>query len=110
MGLPHRNSSVLKQTNINQRKVKVRIRMELRVREVDQGGGGLTRASEAKGPFPGGKRVGGKKKQESKSKSKSPWTAFHGSLVLHDESKKENPIHFNEVDGEGLFESRLAFS
>ena len=34
--------------------------MELRIREVDEGGGGLTgtRASEAKGPFPGGKRVG----------------------------------------------------
>ncbi len=42
--------------------------MELRIREVDEGGGGLTgtRASEAKGPFPGGKRVGswGKKKNE----------------------------------------------
>ena len=38
----------------------VRIRMELRIREVDECGGGLTktRASEAKGPFPGGKRVG----------------------------------------------------
>ena len=71
MGLPHRNSSVLKQTNINQRKVKVRIRMELRVREVDQGGGGLTRASEAKGPFPGGKRVGSwGEKRESKKESK----------------------------------------
>ncbi len=34
--------------------------MELRIREVDKVGGGLTgrRASEAKGPFPGGKRVG----------------------------------------------------
>ena len=34
--------------------------MELRIREVDEGGGRLTgtRASEAKGPFPGGKRVG----------------------------------------------------
>jgi hypothetical protein len=34
--------------------------MELRIREVDEGGGGLTgtRESEAKGPFPGGKRVG----------------------------------------------------
>ena len=65
--------------------------MELRIREVDEGGAGLTgtRASEAKGPFPGGKRVGswGKKKrngwnyskreegwelgEESKSKKKS---------------------------------------
>ena len=79
--------------------------------EGDKGGGGLTRtrASEAKGPFPGGKRVGsrGKKKGKRKkkvdppsavgglegidkrvgswAKNKSPWTAFHGSLVLHDE-------------------------
>jgi len=46
--------------------------MELRIREVDEGGGGLTGrwASEAKGPFPGGKRVGsrGKKKKEKESK------------------------------------------
>ena len=75
VGLPHRNSSVFKQTHINQRKVKGRIRMELRIREVDEGGGRLTgtRASEAKGPFPGGKRVGswGKKKNKRESKSKS---------------------------------------
>jgi hypothetical protein len=49
-----------------------------------------TRASEAKGPFPGGKRVGswGKKvkKKEKEKDSKSPWTAFHGALVLNDES------------------------
>ena len=67
VGLPHRNYSVFKQTHINQWEVKGRIRMELRIREVDEGGGGLTgtRASEAKGPFPGGKRVGswGKKKK-----------------------------------------------
>ena len=48
--------------------------MELRIREVDEGGGGLTgtRASEAKGPFPGGKRVGswGKKKKKKKVKEK----------------------------------------
>ena len=66
VGLPHRNSSVFKQAHINQRKENGRIRMELRIREVD-GGGGLTgtRASEAKDPFPGGKRVGswGKKKE-----------------------------------------------
>ena len=66
MGLPHRNSSVLKQARINEWKVKGRIRMDPRIREGDKGGGGLTgtRASEAKGPFPGGKRVGswGKKK------------------------------------------------
>jgi hypothetical protein len=74
VGLPHRNYSVFKQTHINQRKVKGRIRMELRIREVDEGGGGLTgtRASEAKGPFPGGKRVGswGKKKKEKAKESK----------------------------------------
>ena len=65
VGLPHRNYSVFKQTHINQRKEKGRIRMELRIRKVDEGGGLTgTRASEAKGPFPGGKRVGswGKKK------------------------------------------------
>ena len=51
VGLPHRNSSVFKQTHINQWEVKV---VEVR-----------TRASEAKGPFPGGKRVGswGKKRK-----------------------------------------------
>jgi hypothetical protein len=55
--------------------------MDPRIREGDEYGGGLTgaRASEAKGPFPGGKRVGswGKKnKRKRKIKSKSPWTAF----------------------------------
>ncbi len=56
MGLPHRNSSVLKQAHINQWKVKV-----VKVK---------TRASEAKGPFPGGKRVGswGKKKKVKEQK------------------------------------------
>jgi hypothetical protein len=67
VGLPHRNSSVFKQADLNKGKVKGRIRMEFRIREVDEGGGGLTgsRASEAKGPFPGGKRVGswGKKQK-----------------------------------------------
>ncbi|RLS24457.1 MAG: hypothetical protein DWH70_07095 [Planctomycetota bacterium] len=60
VGLPHRNYSVFKQTPINQWEEKGRIRMELRIRKVDEGGGGLTgtRVSEAKGPFPGGKRVG----------------------------------------------------
>jgi hypothetical protein len=41
--------------------------------EGDEGGGGLTgtRASEAKGPFPGGKRVGSwGKKKETKAKEK----------------------------------------
>ena len=54
MGLPHRNSSFFKQPPINQREIKV---VEVR-----------RRASEAKGPFPGGKRVGsrGKKKQNQK--------------------------------------------
>jgi hypothetical protein len=47
--------------------------MELRIREVDEGGGLTgTRTSEAKGPFPGGKRVGswGKKKKEKQKKAK----------------------------------------
>ena len=74
VGLPHRNYSVFKQTHINQWKVKGRIRMELRIREVDEGCGGLTgtRASEAKGPFPGGKRVGswGKKNNVKEEKQK----------------------------------------
>ena len=58
VGLPHRNYSVFKQTQINQWEVK-----EVEVRR---------RASEAKGPFPGGKRVGswGKKKKEQKQKEK----------------------------------------
>ena len=52
VGLPHPNSSVFKQAHINQWEVKV---VEDR-----------RRASEAKGPFPGGKRVGswGKKKRK----------------------------------------------
>jgi hypothetical protein len=67
VGLPHRNYSVLKQTQINQRKAKERIKMELRIREVDEGGGLTgTRASEAKGPFPGGKRVGSRGKKKKK--------------------------------------------
>ena len=58
VGLPHRNSSAFKQTLINQWKVKV---VEVK-----------SQASEAKGPFPGGKRVGswGKKKKEQKQKEK----------------------------------------
>ncbi len=58
VGLPHRNSSVFKQAHINQWKVKV---VEVK-----------TRASEAKGPFPGGKRVGswGKKKNVKERKRK----------------------------------------
>jgi len=56
VGLPHRNSSVFKQAHINQWKVKV---VEVK-----------TRASEAKGPFPGGKRVGswGKKKERERKR------------------------------------------
>jgi hypothetical protein len=56
VGLPHRNYSVFKQTPINQWEVKV---VEVK-----------SRASEAKGPFPGGKRVGswGKKKRKKESK------------------------------------------
>jgi hypothetical protein len=56
VGLPHRNSSVFKQTLINQRKVKV---VEDR-----------RRASEAKGPFPGGKRVGSRGKRKERKKER----------------------------------------
>jgi hypothetical protein len=61
VGLPHRNYSVFKQTHINEWKVKV---VEVR-----------TRASEAKGPFPGGKRVGswGKKKNVKEKERAKVW-------------------------------------
>ena len=72
VGLPHRNSSVFKQAHVNQCEVKERIRRKLRIREVDEGGGGLTEtlACEAKGPFPGGKRVGswGKKREKERKR------------------------------------------
>ncbi len=60
VGLPHRNSSVFKQTPVNQCEIKI---VEAR-----------RRASEAKGPFPGGKRVGswGKKKGKRKKKVDPP--------------------------------------
>jgi len=72
VGLPHRNYSVFKQIHINYWEVKM---VEVR-----------TRASEAKGPFPGGKRVGSwGKKKETKAKekvliikTKSPSTKVNG--------------------------------
>ena len=72
MGLPQRNYSVFKQAPVNQCEVKGRIRMDPRIRWGDEGGGGLTgtRASEAKGPFPGGKRVGSRGKKKKKRKKK----------------------------------------
>ena len=77
--------------------------MELRIREVDEGGGGLTetRASEAKGPFPGGKRVGswGKKKNKRKEKAKER------VLLLKAMRQKKTPPTSSEVDGVRLFES-----
>ena len=39
VGLPHRNSSVFKQTPINQWEVKGKIRMDPRIRWGDEGGG-----------------------------------------------------------------------
>ena len=69
VGLPHRNYSVFKQTHINQRKVKGRIRMELRIREVDEGGGGLTGTRASEGPFfrrEEGWELGKKKKVKKK--------------------------------------------
>jgi len=54
--------------------------------EGDKGGGGLTgtRASEAKGPFPGGKRVGswGKKKRKRKKKVDPPSAVWVGLRSL----------------------------
>jgi hypothetical protein len=65
-GFPIATPLSLNKPHINEWKVKRRIRMDPRIREGDEGGELITgtRASEAKGPFPGGKRVGswGKKK------------------------------------------------
>ena len=76
MGLPHRNSSVFKQTPYQLMESKKK-RPTQRIREGDKGGGGLTgtRASEAKGPFPGGKRVGswGKKKKAKEKAKEKVW-------------------------------------
>jgi len=70
--------------------------MDPRIREGDEYGGGLTgaRASEAKGPFPGGKRVGswGKKKSKSKRvKVKAHGLRSMGRLFLNDERQKKTP-------------------
>jgi hypothetical protein len=64
-GFPIATPLSLNKPHINKWEVKERLRMELRIREVDEGCGGLTetRASEAKGPFPGGKRVGSRGKK-----------------------------------------------
>ena len=69
--------------------------MELRIREVDEGGGGLTgtRESEAKGPFPGGKRVG------SWGKIKAHGLRSMGRLFLNDARQKKTPPTSKEVDG-----------
>ena len=60
-----------------------------------------TRASEAKGPFPGGKRVGswGKKKNKRKEKAKAKVKAKETVLLLK-AMRQKNPTHFNEVGGE----------
>jgi len=67
VGLPHCNYSVLKQTQINQWEVKRKNKNGPPLFSEGDEYGGLTetQASEAKGPFPGGKRVGswGKKKE-----------------------------------------------
>ena len=55
VGLPHRNYSVFKQTPVNQ--------CEIKIVEATR-----TRASEAKGPFPGGKRVGSRGKKRVKAR------------------------------------------
>jgi len=61
------------------------------------GGATGTLASEAKGPFPGGKRVGSWGKKKNKRKREN--------IDVKSNETKENPTHFNEVDGERLFES-----
>ena len=66
------------------------------------------RASEAKGPFPGGKRVGSWGK---KVKVKANGLRSMGILFLID-GIKENPTHFKEMDGVRFFRrvlNRLAY-
>ena len=81
--------------------------MELRIREVDEGGGGLTgtRASEAKGPFPGGKRgLGvGEKKRESKSKSKSKRESKRKSMDVRVMRQKKTPPTSKRWMGKGYW-------
>ena len=69
--------------------------------EGDKGGGGLTgtRASEAKGPFPGGKRVGswGKKKRKSKRvgitlKSEEGWELGEEKECKSKRKQKRKPL------------------
>jgi hypothetical protein len=78
-------------------------RMKLRIREVDEGGGRLTetRASEAKGPFPGGKRVGswGKKKNKRKGKTKAHGLRSMGLLFLNDERYADPPSTVGGLEG-----------
>ena len=61
---------------------------------MDKIGCSLARASEAKGPFPGGKRVGSRGKKKKKCGCKSIGI-------------KENPTHFKEMDGERFFQRIL---
>ena len=99
MGLPHRNSSVFKQTPYQLMESKKK-RPTQRIREGDNGGGGLTgtRASEAKGPFPGGKRVGSwGKKSKSKSKSKSKRKQKRKPLALAQKLYEDNCLRIREI-------------
>jgi len=68
-----------------------------------------TWASEAKGPFPGGKRVGswGKKKNKRKSKREK---AKEKVLLLRAKSQKKTPSTSMRWMGKGLFESRSLVS
>ena len=73
--------------------------MELRIREVDEGGGGLTesRASEAKGPFPGGKRVGSRgKKKKKRKKKRNGWNNSKREEGWEQGEKERSPS--SEVD------------
>jgi hypothetical protein len=91
VGLPHRNSSVFKQTHINQWEVKV---VEVK-----------TQASEAKGPFPGGKRVGSWGKKKNKRKEKAKVKAKEKVLLLRAYRQKKTPPTSMRWMGKGLFES-----
>jgi len=101
VGLPHRNYSVFKQTpnqlmeskRKNKKKAqgehqRIYIRRSIRRKLQKHGWRIETRASEAKGPFPGGKRVGSWRK---KVKVKAHGLRSMGLLFLIDEKEKGRP-------------------
>ena len=106
MGLPHRNSSVFKQTPYqsieskrkNKKKAwgehqRIYIRRSIRRKLQKQWRRIETRASEAKGPFPGGKRVGswGKKKRNgwNNSKREEGWELGEEKVIEKQKNKDQ---------------------